>query len=191
MSNNKQKLDVILKLHKMWFNDEDGGQRANLIGENLINADLKGAFLKGADLSDADLSGADLSGANLYSARLYNTDLSGANLSDATLINADLKCANLSGANLSGAKLIDADLRGVQLINADLKGATLPMYCYWHHGIIDGKIEIGCEIKTIEEWEAFLNSDMVIRTPRNTPKFKQIEAVIRAYIAYLTTLNSD
>jgi len=62
------------------------------------------------------------------------------------------------------------------------------MYCKWSHGIIDGKIKIGCKVKTIEEWEAFLNSDEVIETPRNTPEFKQIEAVIRAHIAYLTTL---
>lgn len=109
-----EKLKEILKLHKMWLNDEEGGKRANL--------------------SRADLSNADL-------------------------------------------------------IGAELNGAKLPMFCKWYTGIIDNKIQIGCKVKSIEEWEAFLNSDEVIQTPRNTPEFKQIEATIRAYIAYLTTLN--
>ena len=42
---NKQKLNKILKLHKMWLNEEVGGQKANL-----SEADLRGADLSGADL---------------------------------------------------------------------------------------------------------------------------------------------
>ena len=69
----KERLDEILRKHKLWLCDEDGGERANLSGANLSRANLSGA-----DLSCANLSGANLSG-------------------------ADLSCANLSGANLSGA----------------------------------------------------------------------------------------
>jgi Pentapeptide repeats (8 copies) len=71
---NKEQLTDILRLHKMWLNDEEGGNRANLSGANLSEADLSGANLrwanlKGADLRGADLKGADLSGANLRGAK--------------------------------------------------------------------------------------------------------------------------
>ena len=80
---NANDLKTILEKHKMWLNDEDGGEMA----------DLRWADLRWADLSGADLSGADLSGANL----------SGANLSG-----ADLRWADLSGANLSGVRHIES-----------------------------------------------------------------------------------
>lgn len=164
-----EKLKEILKLHEMWLNNQDGGQRA--------------------DLRNADLRDADLSGANLIDADLRYANLSGANLSYANLSYADLCYADLSNANLSGADLIGANIRGANLIGANLIGAAIPMFCKWWTGIVDDKIKIGCKVKSIEEWEEFLNSDEVIQTPRNTPEFKQIEAMIRAYIAYLTTLN--
>ena len=77
-------LKQILKLHKKWLNDEDGGKRANLSGADLRGADLSGADLRGAYLSGANLSGADLSGADLRGADLSGADLSGANLWDVT-----------------------------------------------------------------------------------------------------------
>ena len=69
----KDRLNEILKAHKLWLNDETGGVRANL-----SDADLSGANLRGADLSGADLSGANLSGADLRGADLSGADLSGA-----------------------------------------------------------------------------------------------------------------
>lgn len=86
------------------------------------------------------------------------------------------RSANLSGADLSGA---------------DLSGAIkVPMYCKWTHGITDEKlIHIGCEKRTIEEWDVFFNSDEKIETERGTPEFKQIQAVYNAYKAYLQTIN--
>ena len=145
---------------------------ANLMGASLMGANLIGADLRDADLRDADLSGADLSGANLIGAYLRGADLSG----------ADLRDANLRGADLSGASLMGASLMG-----ADLSGANrIPMYCKWAHGITNNnKISIGCELRSVEEWEAFLKSDEVLETPRDTEEFKQITRVIRAYIAYL------
>ena len=116
---------------------------------------------KRADLSRADLSGADLSGANLRS-------------------------ADLSGADLSGA-----DLRSANLNSAYLSGAIMPIFCKWStHGIVDGKIRIGCETRSIEDWDKFFASDEIITTPRNTHEFKQIRAVYESYKAYLTILNS-
>ena len=86
----RNEISEILRKHKMWIDDEEGGERANLSGANLSGANLSGANLSRADLRGADLSGADLSGANL----------SGANLSGANLRRADLSGADLSGANL-------------------------------------------------------------------------------------------
>jgi hypothetical protein len=174
-----------------------------LIGADLNGADLRGAYLSyaylsGADLSGANLSGADLRGADLIGADLNGADLRGAYLSYANLSGADLRGANLSGANLSGANLSGADLRGADLSGAYLSHAKgldttikMPMYCKWTHGITNGNlIHIGCEKRTIEEWDVFFASNKVLSTERNTDEFRQIEAVYNAYKAYLTTLNS-
>ena len=51
----KQKLTEILKKHLAWWNDEEGGERANLYGADLCGADLRGADLCGADLRGAKI----------------------------------------------------------------------------------------------------------------------------------------
>ena len=91
----KIELNKVLKLHKMWIESIDGGERADLRGADLRGANLRGANLSVADLREANLSVADLRGANLSV--------------------ADLRGAALSGANLSGANLSVADLRGAVL----------------------------------------------------------------------------
>ena len=73
-------LEKILRLHKMWGNNEDGGIRADLSDTNLSDSDL----------SDADLSDAYLSGANLRDSYLRGADLRGADLRGADLRGADL-----------------------------------------------------------------------------------------------------
>jgi len=104
----------ILRLHKMYLEGHDDGQRANL-----TRANLSGANLNGANLSEAYLSGANLNGANLSEAYL-----SGANLSEADLSGADLTRANLTRADLCGADLTGANLRGANLIliGQDIRG---------------------------------------------------------------------
>jgi len=59
------KLQEILRLHLAWFNNEPGGERANLHGANLSEANLRGADLSEANLREANLHGADLRGADL------------------------------------------------------------------------------------------------------------------------------
>ena len=128
-------LKTILEKHKMWLNDEDGGEKANLRGANLYGADLReanlsganlrGANLRGADLREANLRGADLYGADLRGANLYGADLRGANLYGANLYGADLRGANLYGADLYGADLREANLYGANLRGADLSWANL------------------------------------------------------------------
>ena len=80
----------VLDLHKIWLNNKQGGEKADLRKANLSGANLLWVDLREANLSEANLSRADLSWADLRRA-----DLSG----------ADLSWANLSGADLSGADL--------------------------------------------------------------------------------------
>ena len=72
---NANELKNILKLHKKWLNNEEGG----------LKADLREADLRGADLSGANLYGANLRGANLYRADLCGAILCGADLRGANL----------------------------------------------------------------------------------------------------------
>ena len=65
-----ENISEILRKHKLWLKDEDGGERANLCGADLREANLREANLCGANLSCADLRGADLSGADLSGADL-------------------------------------------------------------------------------------------------------------------------
>ena len=107
---NANELKNILKLHKKWLNNEEGGLKADLRG-----ADLCGANLRGADLREATLRGAIL----------YRADLREADLREADLSGADLSGANFYEANLRGANLYRADLREATLRGADLRGANL------------------------------------------------------------------
>ena len=159
-------INEVLMLHKRWLNGENGGKQA-------------------------DFRGANLSGANLYKAYLKYADFRGADLRGAYLRYADLRDACLIGANIRYACLIGAELSGAELSGANFEGCLkIPMYCKWNHGITDGMIHIGCEKRTIGDWDEFFASDEVIQTPRGTEEFKQVEAVYLAYKAYLTHLNT-
>ena len=116
----KEQLAEILQKHKMWLNEEEGGERANLRSANLSDANLSDADLRFADMSDADLRSANLrsanlSVANLRSANLRSANLSVANLSDANLSDADLRFADMSSADMSDANLRDANLSDANL----------------------------------------------------------------------------
>ena len=169
---NAEDLQKVLEEHKEWIIDSSKGKRANLRDANLERSDWRGAYLQGADLRGADLQGANLRGTNLERANLRG---------------ANLERADLRGAYLERANLERADLRG-----AYLKNTVLPMYCIWSASVIDKTlIKIGCETKTPKEWEEWLEGTDEFETPRNTPEFKQIEAVIRAHITYLKVLNEN
>ena len=66
----QEQLDEILKKHKKWLDNEDGGEKADLTYADLTNADLTYANLTNADLKYADLTYADLTYANLTCADL-------------------------------------------------------------------------------------------------------------------------
>jgi len=101
---NKDELNKILKLHKKWLDEEEGGVRA--------------------DLQHADLQRADLQDTNLLWAYLQDADLQRADLKYADLQYADLQRADLKYADLQRADLRDADLRG-----ADLDHSCFPLWC--------------------------------------------------------------
>lgn len=72
----RDELKEILRLHGLWVDKSEGGERANLssanlTSANLIFADLTGANLYGAGLRGANLTGADLSGTILSNTQLY------------------------------------------------------------------------------------------------------------------------
>ena len=120
-----EELAEVLRLHKLWREDDPSGQRANLRGADLQGADLRGANLRGADLQRANLQGADLQGADLRGADLQGADLRGADLRGADLQRANLWGADLQRADLWGADLQRANLQGANLQGANLRGANL------------------------------------------------------------------
>ena len=76
-------LKEVLRLHALWLNGGEIGERA----------DLRETKLAGADLGEADLRRANLVGANLRWADLRRANLEGADLREADLIGADLDYA--------------------------------------------------------------------------------------------------
>jgi hypothetical protein len=133
-----EQLDEIIRKHRAWLNDEEGGERANLSSANLSSADLRYADLRYASLRSANLSSADLRYADLSSADLRYADLRSASLRSANLSSADLRyAASIWGAfgNLSQVKSVQCDL--------------------WPVTYTADKMQIGCQFHALTEWWAF------------------------------------
>ena len=56
----REGLNEILRKHKLWLDDADGGERADM-----QYADMQGANMRGANMQDADMQGADMQGADI------------------------------------------------------------------------------------------------------------------------------
>jgi uncharacterized protein YjbI with pentapeptide repeats len=150
----KEEFQEILEKHKLWLDNKEGGERADLSGVDLSWANLHGVNLAGADLYEANLHGVNLAGADLYEANLRYADLHGAdltraclcwtnlrqadlseanlneaNLNDSNLYDAGLQRANLTKAKICHADLSNADFRGAILDGADLDFSSLPLWC--------------------------------------------------------------
>ena len=163
----QEEINKILKLHKKWLNDEEGGVRADLCG-----ADLRDANLGFANLRDANLRGADLCGANLGDANLRNADLCGANL----------RGVNLCGANLGGANFGGADLGALHVYQLSRIGSENRMTTFWADKDV---VWCGCFTGTFEEWR-----DKIRKTyADNDNKYrKQYEAALE-YFAELAAMD--
>ena len=121
----QEELNEIIRKHRMWIKDEDGGERAVL-----ANMDLSGLDFSNAWLPEADMHGADLCETNFNNAVLYGADLSfvrakKANFRYADLHNATLAYASMNGACLSYANLKFADMRWAILYTADMHRSNL------------------------------------------------------------------
>ena len=150
----------------------------SIFGNLLFTYEAENATIKDA-VEQAVKEKVSLSLANLSLANLSSANLRLANLHSADLRSADLSLANLSLANLSLANLHSAKNK---------ETANMPLFCKWNYSILGDKIQIGCEIRTIEQWDKFFASEEVLSTKRNTDEFKQIEAIYNACKAYLITL---
>jgi uncharacterized protein YjbI with pentapeptide repeats len=119
----QEELEKILANHKLWLENKESGNRADLSGAYIEHdtLSLKNSDLRFALLISANLSGCDLSGANISRADLSGANFSACNLSEANLEYSDLSDSYLIGADLKGARLIGADLRGANLSNANFK----------------------------------------------------------------------
>ena len=113
-----EELAEFLGKHKLWLENKEGGERADLGRADLGRADLLGADLRGADLRGADLGGADLGRADLREADLREADLRGADLERADL---DYSCLPLWCGSLS-ANFDDKQLKQIayHLVKAGL-----------------------------------------------------------------------
>ena len=70
-----------------------------------------------------------------------------------------------------------AEPHRANLSGANLRGADLPTWQKWVSSWqTDGTIAIGCETKTIAEWDAFFASEETYTTCRNTADFERIDA---------------
>jgi hypothetical protein len=143
-----EQLDEIIRKHRAWLNDEEGGERANLSSANLSSADLRYADLRYASLRSADLRYADLRYASLRSANLSSADLRYADLRYASLSSADLSYADLRYADLRYAASIwgaFGNLSQVKSVQCDL----------WPVTYTADKMQIGCQFHALTEWWAF------------------------------------
>jgi hypothetical protein len=78
----QDKLNDVLRLHKLWMEKNPSGIQANLLDADLTGAYLQGAYLQGADLQGANLQSTNLRSTNLRDADLHGAYLQGANLTD-------------------------------------------------------------------------------------------------------------
>ncbi len=65
---NQEELDEVLRKHKLWLNDEEGGEQADLRWANLQRTDLRWANLQRTDLRGANLHRVKIRGANFRGA---------------------------------------------------------------------------------------------------------------------------
>jgi hypothetical protein len=128
----RDELHEILEKHKMWLNNESGGERANFQEVSLQRANFQKANLWGADFQKANLWGADFQKADLREANFQKANLWGADFQKANLWEANFQKADLREANFQKANLWEADFQ-----EADIDYSCWPLWC----GSFDVKID--------------------------------------------------
>lgn len=77
-------------------------------------------------------------------------------------------------------------------LGGNFLGGIIMPHCRWVYGVsADGRISIGCETRTIEEWDEFFSESCTeqLSTPRDSVSFKKIRASYEATKAYLKIIN--
>ena len=118
----REGLNEILRKHKLWLDDADGGERADM-----QDADMQGTDMQDADMQDADMQGAKMQGANMQYANMQVANMRG---------------ANMRGANMRGAKMQGADMQGADMQGADIDYSCWPLWCGSLKAHVDDRIAI-------------------------------------------------
>lgn len=135
-----KELDEILRRHKLWIYEEDGGKRATFHDVALEGMDLRGVDLTGAimrnvtvtrcDLEDALLGGAHLEGVTfaeccMSSTEFAKTHLHGVSIADSFLYKSDFHNALLSRVAIEDCDLHRVDFTSAQLRNVSFRGTKI------------------------------------------------------------------
>jgi hypothetical protein len=172
---NKKELKEMLDDHELWLCDHSTGHRAKFSNHTCESINFQGAKLRGAcfyqadcrhaDFSNANLVGVEFIGADLANADFSNADCMGANFSGAKLRRATFREAALFDVDFSGAMLENVDLTGAKLLGANLNIAydgehwfefinfSVPQTVLGVKFLNKIQIQIGFDIKFLEEWE--------------------------------------
>ena len=98
----KEELAKKIELHQKWLNNEEGGERLELVGYDLSDINLSCSNLRGSNLSGSDLSCSNLRGSNLSRSDLSGSNLRGSDLDYSCL---PLWCGSL-GAHFDDRQII-------------------------------------------------------------------------------------
>ena len=162
-----------------------------------------GASIIEVEITDGAFGVSELSNKDLQDCRLRDCNLNDINLSGSTFRGSDLSFSracrsNFRNADLSKSKLVHcdftgSDFTGVTLNGSDTAGANLPIYCKWDFSIKGNMIFIGCQQRTMEEWDNFFSPECkeVIKTPRDSEEFKRIRAMYEAHKAYIKIMGGN
>ena len=154
----QDQLNEIVGKHKLWLDNKESGERADLRWSDLSGSDLSGSDLRGSNLSGSNLSNSNLSGSNLSGSDLSNSNLSGADLRNSKLSRSDLSNSNLSGSNLSGVNGREINT----FLSVAGIGSAKRQTLWW---VEEDKIWCGCFQGTMAEFEA-----MVEETHEDNPR---------------------
>ena len=143
----QEDLNEILAKHKLWLEEKEEGERANLQGANLQRADMRRANLQGANLQCADMQGANLQCADMQDANLQCADMRRADMQGADMQCADMQCADMQCADMRRADMQGADMQGANLQCADMQDANIdysawPLWCGSLKAHVDDRIAI-------------------------------------------------
>jgi hypothetical protein len=167
-----------------------------LVLADTFNADVEitsygWVIWRGGNFLGGDFRGGDFRGGNFLGGNFLGGDFLGGNFLGGNFLGGDFRGGNFLGGNFLGGDFLGGnfrggDFRGGNFRGGNFRGGVMMPTCKWVFGVTaGGKIKIGCEEKTIEEWDAWFAGSETFSTPRNTVAFQKIQASYEATKAYL------